>query len=89
MPLAVEALRAGYGDALVLDGLSLGVARGQGAALAGPNGSGKSTLLKAMARLPRPSGGAVLLDGSASARLPTAQGGRALAVLPQGPSGHR
>ncbi len=59
--------------------------RGQVTALVGPNGSGKSTLLKTMARLLRPSGGVVLLDGAAIARLPTAQVARALAVLPQGP----
>ena len=43
--LVVEGLRAGYGDAIVIDGVSLGVAEGEAIALLGRNGVGKSTLL--------------------------------------------
>lgn len=61
--LAVEALRAGYGDVEVVRGASLGVAGGEFVAIIGPNGAGKSTLLKAIVGLLRPRGGRVLLGG--------------------------
>ena len=42
--LAVSDLRAGYGDAVVLDGVSFEIAEGESLALLGRNGVGKSTL---------------------------------------------
>ena len=80
-----EDLKVGYGERIVIEGLSLSVARGEITALVGPNGSGKSTLLKAMGRLLKISAGAVYLDGASIARLPTAAVARQVAVLPQGP----
>jgi ABC-type branched-subunit amino acid transport system ATPase component len=44
--LEVEALEAGYDDALVLRGVSLVAAADEIVAVIGPNGAGKSTLLK-------------------------------------------
>jgi branched-chain amino acid transport system ATP-binding protein len=43
--LRVEDLRAGYGDAVVLDGVSFELAEGGSLAVLGRNGVGKSTLL--------------------------------------------
>jgi len=43
--LALENVRAGYGDAVVLDGISFGVPEQGSLALLGRNGVGKSTLL--------------------------------------------
>jgi branched-chain amino acid transport system ATP-binding protein len=43
--LVVEGLRAGYGDAIVIDGVTMRVAEGEAIALLGRNGVGKSTLL--------------------------------------------
>jgi branched-chain amino acid transport system ATP-binding protein len=43
--LSVEDLRAGYGDAVVLDGVSFDLVRGGSLAVLGRNGVGKSTLL--------------------------------------------
>ena len=43
--LALENVRAGYGDSVVLDGISLEVAEGQSLAVLGRNGVGKSTLI--------------------------------------------
>jgi len=70
------------GDDVIRE-LSLAIPARQITALIGPNGSGKSTLLKGLARLMKPTGGAVYLDGQAIHHLPTRQVARQLAVLPQ------
>lgn len=86
MILEAKSLAVGYGERLVIPGLSLQIAMGQITALVGPNGSGKSTLLKALARVARPKGGMVYLDGRAIARLTTREVALQLAILPQGPT---
>ncbi len=83
--LRADTLQVRYGERFVIDGLGVTIERGGITALVGPNGSGKSTLLKALARLLKPSGGTVFLDGAAISRLPTAQVARTLAILPQSP----
>jgi iron complex transport system ATP-binding protein len=65
--------------------LSLLVKHKEITALVGPNGSGKSTLLKTLARLLKPSAGAVYLDGKIITKMPTAEVAREIAILPQGP----
>lgn len=72
-----------YSGAAVLRRVSAEIAPGQVTALVGPNGSGKSTLLSALARLLRPSGGVVELDGRAIQSRPTREVARSLAILPQ------
>jgi branched-chain amino acid transport system ATP-binding protein len=61
--LQVDALEAGYDDALILRGVSLEAAAEQIVAIVGPNGAGKSTLLKAVYGLVLPSSGTVRLAG--------------------------
>jgi branched-chain amino acid transport system ATP-binding protein len=63
MTLAVENLRARYGEIEVLHGVSLTVEKGQIVALLGANGAGKSTAIKAIMGLVKPSAGRILLDG--------------------------
>ncbi len=59
--LVAEDLVAGYGEADVISGVSLSVARASLVAIVGPNGAGKSTLLRALFGLLPPRGGRVLL----------------------------
>lgn len=61
--LAAQAVVAGYGEAPVIDGISVSVSGGQVLAIVGPNGAGKSTLLKAMLGIVRVRSGSVHLDG--------------------------
>jgi branched-chain amino acid transport system ATP-binding protein len=61
--LEVEGLKAGYGPAEVLFGVSLALRRGEVAALMGRNGAGKSTTLKAVMGLLPPRGGHVRFAG--------------------------
>ncbi len=86
MTLEARDLVLGYGGVPVLDGLDLQITPGKVTALVGANACGKSTLLRALARLMRPDGGAVLLDGADIASLSTRDVARRLAILPQGPS---
>lgn len=83
--LSVEGVSAGYGKQLILDGISLSIPEATMTMLVGPNGSGKSTLLSVMARLLKPMGGTVNLDGKALHAMPTREVARKLGLLPQSP----
>lgn len=61
--LDVQGLEARYGQALVLQGVSLSVTRGTVCLLLGRNGAGKSTTVKSLIGLVRPSGGSVNFVG--------------------------
>jgi ABC-type branched-subunit amino acid transport system ATPase component len=61
--LSVEALEAGYDEALILRGVSVIAVADQIVSIVGPNGAGKSTLLKAVYGLVRVSAGRVLFEG--------------------------
>jgi branched-chain amino acid transport system ATP-binding protein len=61
--LTVEDLRAGYGEAIVLEGLSFGLAAGQSLALLGRNGAGKTTLINTLIGATRHRGGKIGLNG--------------------------
>ncbi len=68
--LEIEELRAGYGDAVVLDSLSLSVARGQSLAMLGRNGVGKTTLLETIMGNTRVMRGSIVFDGVRITRMP-------------------
>ncbi len=85
MRLVAEELKAGYDQRTVLDGLSLEVPPGRLTVIVGPNACGKSTLLRTLARLLKPRGGSVLLDGQSIHELPPRQVAQRLGVLPQSP----
>ncbi|WP_020525535.1 ABC transporter ATP-binding protein [Catelliglobosispora koreensis] len=85
MKLDVTELVAGYDGRKVLNGLSVAIPPGKLTVIIGPNASGKSTLLRTMARLLKPRGGAVLLDGQPLHELPPRLVAQRLGVLPQAP----
>ena len=60
--LRINDLKAGYGAAPVLQGVSLHVDKGETVALLGPNGAGKSTLMAAITGTIRNRQGQVLLN---------------------------
>src|SRR4249919_444682 len=85
MTLAIEGLRAAYGEIEVLHGISLVVEKGQVVALLGANGAGKSTTIKAIMGLVQPSAGRVLLDGADLAGRAAHLAARAgIALVPEG-----
>src|ERR1051325_10552127 len=67
--LAIENLRAGYGEAVVLSRVSLSLAEGQSLALLGRNGMGKTTLVNSIVGVTRYFGGTIRLGGHDITRL--------------------
>jgi polar amino acid transport system ATP-binding protein len=61
--LRVHGLRLQRGERVILDGVSLEIARGEIVAMMGPSGSGKTTILRAIAGLERFHGGEIDVDG--------------------------
>jgi iron complex transport system ATP-binding protein len=84
--LRTEGVTLAYDDGRpVVEGLTVEVPEGRITSVVGPNGCGKSTLLRALARLMKPRGGAVYLDGAAISELPTREVAKRLGILPQDP----
>ena len=69
----------------VVHDICLTIPQGKMTVLVGANGSGKSTLLSTIARMLKPHGGSVLLDGKAIYQQPTKAVSRQLGILPQSP----
>jgi branched-chain amino acid transport system ATP-binding protein len=68
--LVLDRLSAGYGEAVVLDEISLTLGEGQSLALLGRNGMGKTTLVNSIVGVTRYRGGAISLAGRDITRLP-------------------
>ena len=85
MTLAVENLRAAYGEIEVLHGVSLTVEKGQIVALLGRNGAGKRTVINALIGLVKPTAGRILLDGRDLSGQEAHMAARAgIALVPEG-----
>ncbi|MFA7503158.1 MAG: ABC transporter ATP-binding protein [Burkholderiaceae bacterium] len=61
--LSMQDVRGGYGDADILQGVSIDVAPREIVVIVGPNGAGKSTAMKAVVGLLDVRGGQILFDG--------------------------
>jgi branched-chain amino acid transport system ATP-binding protein len=83
--LRVEDLATGYGEAIVLDGVSFRAREGEVTCILGPNGAGKTTLLRTVMGLVAPRRGRVLLRGEPIHELPThAIVRRGMTMIPEG-----
>jgi branched-chain amino acid transport system ATP-binding protein len=67
--LVVEQLRAGYGEAIVLNGVSFALTEGRALAVLGRNGMGKTTLINSIVGVTRYIGGTIQLAGRDISRL--------------------
>lgn len=83
--LAAQQLHLAYDSRAIIESLDLRIPPGRITALIGPNGCGKSTLLRGLARLLKPRGGSVLLDGRSIHALPTKELAKQIGILPQSP----
>lgn len=82
--LRLDHVSAGYGDAVVLEDISLAMQEGDSLALLGRNGMGKTTLLVTLMGITRLHGGSLTWKGGDLAAVPTHQrAGRGLGWVPQ------
>ncbi|MCC2675198.1 MAG: amino acid/amide transporter ATP-binding protein 2, family [Ramlibacter sp.] len=82
--LKVEKLSAGYGEAVVLNDVSLTLGEGQTLALLGRNGTGKTTLINTLAGATRQHAGSITLGGVALHKLASHQrAGAGIGWVPQ------
>lgn len=81
--LSAQSLTLGYGDEVVVDGLSLTIPDDQFTVIIGPNACGKSTLLKALARVLAARSGNVVLDGKVIGDYSPREVAMVLGLLPQ------
>jgi branched-chain amino acid transport system ATP-binding protein len=83
--LAVDGLRAGYGNIEVLHEISIALEERTLCAIVGANGAGKTTLLMALAGVMPTRGGHIRFDGDDITRLPShARVRRGLVLVPEG-----
>ncbi|ALJ18955.1 ABC transporter ATP-binding protein [Microbacterium sp. No. 7] len=73
----------GYDARTISTGLTVDIPDGSFTVIVGPNGCGKSTLLRGLARLIKPAGGTVTLDGRPLASYRAKDLARQIALLPQ------
>lgn len=78
-------IQSGYDNKAILNDVNLSIPSNQISIIIGANGCGKSTLLKTMARLIKPTGGDVLLDGKSIHKMAPKQLAKVLGLLPQSP----
>ena len=83
--LQVEDIHTYYGDAYVLQGMSLELAKGEIVGLLGRNGVGKTTLVNSIVGFNRPRRGRILFKGVDITALPSFQTvKRGMGLVPQG-----
>ncbi|MEK4027548.1 MULTISPECIES: ABC transporter ATP-binding protein [Bacillaceae] len=83
--LYTDDLHVGYGERLIVKGLSVEIPDKKITTIIGSNGCGKSTLLKAITRIISHQSGTVILDGENIAKENTKALARKMAILPQTP----
>ena len=81
--LEISELRVSVPGRVLVEGLSMGLSRGEFVAVLGRNGSGKTLSLLTLAGLRRPQSGTVRVGGEAIGTLRRQQVAKRLALLPQ------
>jgi cobalamin transport system ATP-binding protein len=81
--LVLDGVRAGYGTAEVLRGVSFAARPGEVVGLVGPNGCGKTTLVRVASRALKPTTGSVRVSGRDPYALSSKEAARLVAVVPQ------
>jgi len=82
--LWVDGLVAGYGEAVVLNGMSFSLAEGRSLAVLGRNGTGKTTLIDSLIGLTRRSAGSIHFHGRDVTRdAPEARAAAGIGWVPQ------
>ena len=81
--LEVNNLEFGYGDSLVLKGISFDIKVGEFISIIGPNGSGKSTLLKTLNRLYTSKKGSIQIVGKDIDAYKSREMAKKVALVPQ------
>jgi branched-chain amino acid transport system ATP-binding protein len=82
--LRVEGLVAGYGEAVVLNGMSFALAEGRSLAVLGRNGTGKTTLIDSLIGLTRRIAGTISFRGrDVSREAPEARAAAGIGWVPQ------
>ncbi|MGH6981816.1 MAG: ATP-binding cassette domain-containing protein, partial [Stellaceae bacterium] len=69
--LQIEGIRAGYGDAVVIDEIDFSLSEGESLAILGRNGVGKTTLILTLMGQTRLMGGRMSLRGKRFERMPS------------------
>ena len=83
--LRAEHLTLGYADIDIVTDLDVQIPDGRITVIVGANACGKSTLLRGLARLLRPRGGRVVLDGTSVQDMRSIDVAKVLGLLPQTP----
>jgi branched-chain amino acid transport system ATP-binding protein len=82
--LALDGIAAGYGDAVVVDGVSLRLGAGEALAVLGRNGAGKTTLVDTIVGVTRRFAGTIAIDGrDVTAASPEARARAGIGWVPQ------
>lgn len=84
--LSARDISVSFGQAAILNGLSVEIPDSKLTVIVGPNACGKSTLLRSLARLQQVKAGRVVLDGKAIHKQNSRTVARRLAILPQMPT---
>ena len=69
--LTVDSVVAGYGETVILHGVSMHIEPGEAVTIFGPNGCGKSTLMKTIFGLLTPRQGSIVFEDSDITGMPT------------------
>ncbi|WP_100398717.1 ABC transporter ATP-binding protein [Bacillus sp. FJAT-44742] len=83
--LFASGLYVGYGEEIIVKGVSTTIPDGKITVIIGSNGCGKSTLLKAMTRIIPHQSGSIILDGKDITKEKTKTLAKKMSALPQSP----